>query len=359
MKRNLPVFTLLFLSAYVLKAQAVMYYPYVEGTTEQEKNVSYDANGNMLSDGTYTYTYDKNNNLSAKIIYNSAGEETSRVNYEYDSNNRKISETKYGANGQKTSSTSYAYDANDRKISETNYGANGQKTSSTSYTYNDDNTVNKKTQYNASGVEISTTEYTYVEGRVDTEHYKPVSGSGEHLYQYTYEFYDDEHTKLKSQDYAEQPICNTVTYGSHSFQSCTMTSNQGMTGCLSHKTTYDINGNITSQACGTHDFTYEDGQIKTDTYTAGNSNIVGTVTYNYENGELVSKVDCQTVSGHEDTCMTITTTNYNRNVPLSSVYSPSLLAEVKYKNRDIRRIYTVQDAVQAAGKKNKVFVKYR
>ena len=72
------------------------------------KSYSYDANGNMVADGTFTFTYDGLNRL-VKVEKSGATVAT----YGYDSNNRRIRKT-VGA-----TTTHYLYDLNNQLIAET------------------------------------------------------------------------------------------------------------------------------------------------------------------------------------------------------------------------------------------------
>ncbi|MDR3631699.1 MAG: RHS repeat-associated core domain-containing protein [Desulfocapsaceae bacterium] len=77
-------------------------------TGSTPKAYSYDANGNMVSDGTYTFVYDGLNRISQ------VSQGTSPIaSYGYDSSNRRIRKT-VGA-----TTTHYLYDLNSRLIAET------------------------------------------------------------------------------------------------------------------------------------------------------------------------------------------------------------------------------------------------
>ncbi|EUJ42081.1 RHS repeat domain-containing protein, partial [Listeria rocourtiae] len=115
--------------------------------------LTYDTNGNRLSDGTYTYTWDTADQLTA---ITKKGETTPFATYQYDDDNRRIEKTVHGQ------TTKYYYDGDSIDVLyETDGAGNVQR----QYVYSDNNVrmamkVGAKTifyHYNAHGDVIALT----------------------------------------------------------------------------------------------------------------------------------------------------------------------------------------------------------
>ena len=89
---------------------------------------SYDANGNrtntgdvtgadneLLSDGTYNYSYDANGNLVKQVTI----ADNSEIDYAYDFRNRLVKVTNKDSNGLTTQVVDYSYDAFNRLVTRT------------------------------------------------------------------------------------------------------------------------------------------------------------------------------------------------------------------------------------------------
>jgi RHS repeat-associated protein len=74
----------------------------------------YDENGNVISDGTNTYTYDYNNRLVSAVVLNSA--ESTKVNYAYDITGQRIKYQTIGENSDTTYYPSMYYNSSDTTI---------------------------------------------------------------------------------------------------------------------------------------------------------------------------------------------------------------------------------------------------
>ncbi|EUJ48005.1 wall-associated protein [Listeria rocourtiae FSL F6-920] len=115
--------------------------------------LTFDTNGNRLSDGTYTYTWDTADQLTAIM---KKGETTPFATYQYDDDNRRIEKT---VNGQ---TTKYYYDGDSIDVL---YETDGAGTVQRQYVYSDSNVrmamkVGAKTifyHYNAHGDVVALT----------------------------------------------------------------------------------------------------------------------------------------------------------------------------------------------------------
>ncbi|EUJ40795.1 wall-associated protein, partial [Listeria rocourtiae FSL F6-920] len=122
-------------------------------TTWNGDTLTYDTNGNRLSDGTYTYTWDTADQLTA---ITKKGETTPFATYQYDDDNRRIEKT---VNGQ---TTKYYYDGDSIDVL---YETDGAGTVQRRYVYSDSNVrmamkVGAKTvfyHYNAQGDVVALT----------------------------------------------------------------------------------------------------------------------------------------------------------------------------------------------------------
>ncbi|MBC6315664.1 DNRLRE domain-containing protein [Listeria grandensis] len=122
-------------------------------TTWNGDKLSYDTNGNRLSDGKYTYTWDTADQLTA---ITKKGETTPFATYKYDDDNRRIEKT---VNGQ---TTKYYYDGDSIDVL---YETDGAGTVQRQYVYSDSNMrmamkVGTKTvfyHYNAHGDVVALT----------------------------------------------------------------------------------------------------------------------------------------------------------------------------------------------------------
>ncbi|WP_373862740.1 DNRLRE domain-containing protein [Listeria newyorkensis] len=122
-------------------------------TTWNDDKLTYDTNGNRLSDGKYTYTWDTADQLTA---ITKKGESTPFTTYKYDDDNRRIEKT---VNGQ---TTKYYYDGDSIDVL---YETDGAGTVQRQYVYSDSNVrmamkVGTKTvfyHYNAHGDVVALT----------------------------------------------------------------------------------------------------------------------------------------------------------------------------------------------------------
>ncbi|WP_430534930.1 DNRLRE domain-containing protein [Listeria rocourtiae] len=122
-------------------------------TTWNGDKLTYDTNGNRLSDGKYTYTWDTADQLTA---ITKKGESTPFATYKYDDDNRRIEKT---VNGQ---TTKYYYDGDSIDVL---YETDGAGTVQRQYVYSDSNVrmamkVGTKTvfyHYNAHGDVVALT----------------------------------------------------------------------------------------------------------------------------------------------------------------------------------------------------------
>ncbi|MBC1435326.1 hypothetical protein HB848_08230 [Listeria rocourtiae] len=122
-------------------------------TTWNGETLTYDTNGNRLSDGTYTYTWDTADQLTA---ITKKGETTPFATYQYDDDNRRVEKTVHGQ------TTKYYYDGDSIDVL---YETDGAGAVQRQYVYSDSNVrmamkVGAKTvfyHYNAHGDVVALT----------------------------------------------------------------------------------------------------------------------------------------------------------------------------------------------------------
>jgi RHS repeat-associated protein len=76
-------------------------------TVTTQSTLSYDNNGNLITDGTYTYSWNARNQL--QTVSNTTGG-TVLANYSYDASGRRTSKAILSVSGTTTTTTGYAYD---------------------------------------------------------------------------------------------------------------------------------------------------------------------------------------------------------------------------------------------------------
>jgi YD repeat-containing protein len=113
------------------------------GASLTSESYAYDANGNraggtsvnadnqLASDSLYTYSYDKNGNLTSKVRKDGTGS----VLYTWDYRNRLTDVVSKDGSGTTTGSVHYAYDAGNNRISKTVKDGSGAVTLSEAFVY--------------------------------------------------------------------------------------------------------------------------------------------------------------------------------------------------------------------------------
>lgn len=131
------------------------------------------------------YKYDKSGNLTAKEVYNTAGDMLERETYRYDNAGRRLGYTKYIGNNSSGSGEAYTYNAAGLISESVGVEPNGKNTGRLTFTYDAGN-LTEKLWYNASGELSGKFTYSYTDGRLNEETRYRGESEREYSFKYSY-----------------------------------------------------------------------------------------------------------------------------------------------------------------------------